>query len=103
MNPKEKLRKSVVEKIEDLPVACKEDFYSLIALLTRYNELDSDRQQQYQNWISSLFQKNQAQAVCSFCGQAMPPPANGDPQYFCSEECKNQWKRNILLVLAAYM
>jgi hypothetical protein len=103
MSPKEKLRKTVLKNIEGLPGACREDFGHLLSLLIKYNEITDERQLQYQNWVTALFQKKQALAQCTFCGTSLPRAENAGGSCFCSEPCQSEWKRQMLLVLAAYL
>jgi hypothetical protein len=103
LSAKEELRQKIDEKIKTLPAFCREDFENLKDMLFRLKHNEKQRKQVYETWVTGLFQKNRTDYHCSFCGHNVHPSDDGTQEYFCSSECQDSWKRNILVVLSAYM
>jgi hypothetical protein len=103
MNAKEALRNRMRQAIEDLPDTCRDDFYRLLSLLTKYNEQAAERKTAYETWVATLFEQYRSDGICGFCGTTIEPAADGEPVYFCSDKCRDEWKRHVMMALTAYL
>jgi hypothetical protein len=103
MNPKEALRNKMRQTVDDLPDSCRDDFYRLLSLLTRYNEQAEERKIAYETWVASLFEEYRNEGLCCFCGTPVTPAATDEPVYFCSDKCRDEWKHHVMLALTAYL
>jgi hypothetical protein len=103
MHPKDALRQKARRAVEDLPDSCRDDFYRLLSLLTKYNEQADQRKAAYETWVASLFEQYRDDGICCFCGAPVAADDNGGQEFCCSANCSSEWKRHVMLVLAAYL